>query len=94
MSKIIIEAKNLSKSFRAIESEPQTPIIHQLNFQVVSASTLAIVGASGAGKSTLLHLLGGLDKPDSGQVFPQNHSRRRNYELALRRIFIYSTHRL
>ncbi len=68
MNNIILETKNLNKAFRAIESDPQTPIIHQLNFQVVQASTIAIVGASGAGKSTLLHLLGGLEKPDSGQV--------------------------
>ena len=29
---------------------------------------VAIVGASGVGKSTLLHVLGGLDRPDSGEV--------------------------
>ena len=29
---------------------------------------VAVVGASGVGKSTLLHLLGGLDRPDSGQI--------------------------
>jgi lipoprotein-releasing system ATP-binding protein len=40
-----------------------------ISLGIQSGKITIIVGASGAGKSTLLHLLGGLDKPDSGEVF-------------------------
>ena len=39
-----------------------------LDLAVEKGEMLAIVGPSGIGKSTLLHLLGGLDRPDSGRV--------------------------
>ena len=41
-------------------------ILKRVNLDLNAGETLAIVGASGIGKSTLLHLLGALDRPDSG----------------------------
>ena len=44
------------------------PILKGVDFEVDKGEIVSIIGASGAGKSTLLHILGTLDKPDSGIV--------------------------
>jgi lipoprotein-releasing system ATP-binding protein len=43
-------------------------VLRDLELHVAHGEMVAIVGASGVGKSTLLHLLGGLDRADSGEV--------------------------
>jgi lipoprotein-releasing system ATP-binding protein len=43
-------------------------VLRDLDLHVAYGEMVAIVGASGVGKSTLLHLLGGLDRADSGQI--------------------------
>ena len=63
----IITAQNLRKSYtlgkRAVE------VLQGVSITVQKGDFVALRGASGAGKSTLLHLLGGLDTPDSGEIY-------------------------
>jgi lipoprotein-releasing system ATP-binding protein len=66
-----LEAKNLSKTYR--NAEVPVPVLKSLDLTVANGEMLAIVGPSGIGKSTLLHLLGGLDRPDSGTIHVADH---------------------
>ena len=63
---MILEAKNIYKSFR--NGVKKLPVLTGLNISVEKQETITIMGPSGSGKSTLLHILGTLDKPDSGSV--------------------------
>jgi lipoprotein-releasing system ATP-binding protein len=59
-----LSVQGLCKSYNT--SGTCIDILKQANLDLNAGETLAIVGASGIGKSTLLHLLGTLDRPDSG----------------------------
>lgn len=67
MDSIILEAKNVYKSFLRLNNQ-KLDIIKGVSFELEAGKITMIVGASGAGKSTLLHILSGLDYPDSGEV--------------------------
>ena len=43
-------------------------VLHALDLEVESGEFLALMGPSGSGKTTLLNLIGGLDRPDSGEI--------------------------
>jgi lipoprotein-releasing system ATP-binding protein len=62
-----IRARSLTKRFRSGEAE--ITVFRELDLEVCREERLAIIGESGAGKSTLLHLLGGLDRPTSGEIY-------------------------
>lgn len=98
MNKIVI-AKNIYKSYlnkKGIEVE----VLKNVNLEIPEKNISVIIGASGAGKSTLLHILGGLDKPDRGEVSvngtnifslsARNLARFRNLEMG----FIFQFHHL
>lgn len=63
---IMISAKGLSKTFRTGDSKVLA--VDRVDLEVYKGEFVAITGESGSGKSTLLNLLGGLDKPDTGDI--------------------------
>ena len=64
----MLRAVNLIKSFQT-EKKVRLEILKSISLEIEPEKISVIIGASGAGKSTLLHLLGGLDRPDSGEVY-------------------------
>lgn len=64
--KSILETRDLVKYYGSKENIVKA--IDHTSIQVQHGEFVAIVGRSGSGKSTLLHMLGGLDRPDSGEV--------------------------
>lgn len=65
--KPILETKDLVKYYG--EGAGQVRAIDHTDIAVEHGEFVAVVGRSGSGKSTLLHMLGGLDRPDSGKVW-------------------------
>jgi len=67
----VLEVVSLTKQVANLNLENDEPltILHDINFTISGAQSVAIVGPSGSGKSTLLGLLAGLDTPSSGKVY-------------------------
>lgn len=63
----MLEIKNLKKTYNVKKAEP-VQALKGINLVLGDTGMVFILGKSGSGKSTLLNLLGGLDKPDEGEV--------------------------
>ncbi|CAM2064066.1 ABC transporter ATP-binding protein [Sulfidibacter corallicola] len=64
MTEHILVARDLFKSFE----NPPVTVLQGISLSWSRGESIAVVGPSGCGKSTLLHLLGTLDRPDSGEL--------------------------
>lgn len=66
----VIELMELNKTYQS--EELTVDVIKNMNLEVYDGEFVSIMGPSGSGKSTLLYLMGGLEKPTSGEVKVQN----------------------
>ncbi|MDU3010670.1 ATP-binding cassette domain-containing protein [Peptoniphilus gorbachii] len=62
----ILQTNNLTKVY---DAEVKVEALVDVNFNLSKGDLVAIIGDSGSGKSTFLHLLAGVDKPSSGDIF-------------------------
>ena len=65
---MLLELKNISKSYQSPSGLESRVVLDDLSLQVNEGESIAIVGPSGSGKSTLLNIIGSLDKPTIGEV--------------------------
>ena len=59
----MIKVENLVKQFKDLKA------VNDVSLDIKKGEIVCLIGPSGSGKSTLLHMLGGLDRPDSGKVY-------------------------
>lgn len=65
-----ISIKGINKTFKnPNQSEEDVVALNGFTLDIEPGSFISLIGPSGCGKSTLLRLIGGLDKPDSGEIF-------------------------
>jgi putative ABC transport system ATP-binding protein len=62
----IIELNSLNKTYQ--NEDVTVDVIKNINLDIYKGEFVSIMGPSGSGKSTLLYLMGGLEKPTSGEI--------------------------
>lgn len=98
MNNLILHSSQLSKSYN--DGTSKVDVLKGIDLSIAKGDRVAIIGPSGSGKSTLLHLLGGLDKPTSGDILIdtvnwQKLNEKQRCQLRNQRLgFVYQFHHL
>ena len=69
----LIELHAIRKSYGGHDGEPAVEVLHGIDLIIRAGEFIALMGASGSGKSTLMHILGCLDRPNSGRYLFAGH---------------------
>ena len=62
----LVSIRNVVKGY--VRGKQRVEVLHGINLEVEAGEFLALMGPSGSGKTTLLNLIGGLDRPDKGEI--------------------------
>jgi len=68
---VFLECKEVIKIYTDASNKVRTPALRGIDLNVKEGSLLTIIGSSGSGKSTFINLIGGHDRPSSGEIFFQ-----------------------
>lgn len=66
MASPVVRLRDITKTYG--EGAAKTQVLRGVSFDIEKGELIALVGQSGSGKSTLLNIIGGLDRPDAGEV--------------------------
>ena len=90
----MLKIKNINKSY--FNKDNTVSVLNDISIQIKKGHIVSIIGESGIGKSTLLNIIGGLIRPDSGDIYINNQSI--NYDLDTSKLrkkifgFIFQSH--
>jgi putative ABC transport system ATP-binding protein len=95
---VILRLRSVGKTYHM--GDVSVPVLHDVNLDIRQGEVTVIVGPSGSGKSTLLNIVGGIDRPSTGQILFRdediaNYSERQLTEYRRERIgFIFQFYNL
>lgn len=73
----LLSLKNISKIYSS--NIGKFEVFKDINFEIKDNENIFLFGPSGCGKSSLLNIISGLDSPEKGEIFFQNHKLTNNY---------------
>lgn len=79
MKKIVLNIKNLNKTYNSILGEVEA--LNNINLKVFENEFLCVVGSSGCGKSSILNILSNIDKDYKGEIIYKNKNSKIGYML-------------